>query len=593
MPKISILDATLSNMIAAGEVVERPSSVIKELVENALDAFANQIIIEVQNMGLHTIKVTDNGIGMSKEDAKLAFLRHATSKIKNKNDLSMIKTLGFRGEALPSIASVAKVKLETKTEDSEGYFVVFNGNELITEGTAVINQGTAVTVNDLFYNTPARFKYLKSEIAEKNAIIELFDKLALSYPSVQFILKIDDKEVKRTIGNGHVLTTMETIYGNQVTKNNFTFELEYQKINVKGYLMNPYNSRSRKKDINLFINQRYVKNYALTQAVVDGYHSFMMVNKYPIASIYITIDPSLVDVNVHPQKTEVKLINEQLLKFQIEQKIKETLISKPVELKEIKRDKEEVFSYKKENLFTEKVVEHPQYIKEESTFFFKPKEEVKKEEPFFSKKETLSNHPEVEIQEEAIKRTKLPDFDYIGTFSGTYLMFQNQDGLYLMDQHAAAERIRYEKYYKKLSEPRKEVKQLLLARPVLLPENDLAKIELYEKQLSEYGFLFSNQKIIGLPIWLDEDAIEETLETLLTMLSEDGKIEIIKLRDQLAKDMSCKGAIKANHQLSIHEINEIMKNLKECDNPYTCPHGRPVFIHFTHYEIEKMFKRIV
>ncbi len=584
MPKINIMDAALSNMIAAGEVVERPASVIKELVENSLDADATQIIIEIKNMGLDLIKITDNGTGMSKEDAKLAFLRHATSKISSQYDLNHIKSLGFRGEALPSIASVSKVKLETKTKDQDGYFVMFEGSQLIDEGLAALNQGTIITVTDLFYNTPARFKYLKSEIAEKNAIIEFFDKLALSYPSVQFILKIDDKEMKRTLGNNDVLSVMEIIYGKQVTQNHYEFEFEYQKNKIKGYLINPIHTRSRKKDINLFINNRYVKNYLLTQAVIEGYHSFLMTNKYPIASIYITIDPSLIDVNVHPQKMEIKLVNEQVLKYQIEEKIKETLRAKPLEvtpLLKVEKPAKETYSYSETTI-----------LKEETSFF---------DQPLFEFAPKIEENKPLILQEEKVliekleqqENNKLPHFEYIGTFSGTYLLFQNQDGLYLMDQHAAAERIKYEYYFEKLSHIKTELKQYLIKREIQLPSNDIEKIKTYQNEFLKQGFVFEEDKLKFVPTWVKDEDIEDIIERFLILLEENGSIEIIKIRDDLAKDLSCKSAIKANHQLNRYEISQLLKDLNQTQNPYTCPHGRPVWIQLTHHEIEKLFKRIV
>lgn len=584
MPKINIMDAALSNMIAAGEVVERPASVIKELVENSLDADATQIIIEIKNMGLDLIKITDNGTGMSKEDAKLAFLRHATSKINSQYDLNHIKSLGFRGEALPSIASVSKVKLETKTKDQDGYFVMFEGSQLIDEGLAALNQGTIITVTDLFYNTPARFKYLKSEIAEKNAIIEFFDKLALSYPSVQFILKIDDKEMKRTLGNNDVLSVMEIIYGKQVTQNHYEFEFEYQKNKIKGYLINPIHTRSRKKDINLFINNRYVKNYLLTQAVIEGYHSFLMTNKYPIASIYITIDPSLIDVNVHPQKMEIKLVNEQVLKYQIEEKIKETLRAKPLEvtpLLKVEKPAKETYSYSETTI-----------LKEETSFF---------DQPLFEFAPKIEENKPLILQEEKVliekleqqENNKLPHFEYIGTFSGTYLLFQNQDGLYLMDQHAAAERIKYEYYFEKLSHIKTELKQYLIKREIQLPSNDIEKIKTYQNEFLKQGFVFEEDKLKFVPTWVKDEDIEDIIERFLILLEENGSIEIIKIRDDLAKDLSCKSAIKANHQLNRYEISQLLKDLNQTQNPYTCPHGRPVWIQLTHHEIEKLFKRIV
>lgn len=566
MSKIQVMDMKLANMIAAGEVIERPASVIKELVENALDAQATVIKIEVNQVGLESIIVTDNGTGMDKDDCHQAFLRHATSKLKIKEDLYQIKSLGFRGEALPSIASVAKVKLESRMKNSEGYFVYYVQNECIDQGLSSLNIGTKVTVSELFYNTPARFKYLKSEHAEKQAILDIFDKLALSRPDVYFVLVIDGREIKKTSGNGIVAALIESIYGKGYADGLKTIEKNIGKILIKVYLVSPHFSRSRKKDVHIFVNGRAVRNYALSQAVVEGYASFLMTNRYPIACLYLEIDPSLVDANVHPQKMEVKLSNEQFIAFQLAPLVKQGLEDTPIPiretLKEIKKKATHIPS-----LF-DQVAVLPSEISE-----------LKIEES-----------PSETIQE---SKEKIPEMDYIGTFSGTYLLFQNQSGLFLMDQHAAAERIRYEYYQHQVGKLTQDKYDLLVPRPVAFTMNDWDIVKENYEKFNQIGFTFINDQLITHPIWLRDDEIDIALSSMVDMLSQSQQIDLRKLRDQLAKDISCKGAIKANHQLSQAEIKQIINDLKSCDNPYTCPHGRPVLIKLTHYEIERMFKRIV
>ncbi|MFA5470837.1 MAG: DNA mismatch repair endonuclease MutL [Acholeplasmataceae bacterium] len=558
MAIITKMDQRLANMIAAGEVVDRPSSIVKELTENSIDAHATSITIEIENVGMKKITVTDNGSGMDFSDAHLAFERHATSKIKNEHDLSHIKTLGFRGEALAAIQSVAKVSLKTKMKDQTGIEVIYQGGHFIEDKKTSMNQGTVVTVSDLFYNTPARFKYIKSEQAERYAIIDIFDRLALANPSIRFQLIMDDKLVKETYGNNDFHQLIDQIYGAKITKDMVIFNKTFQNIDMTGYLISPSITRSRKKDISIFVNHRYIRNYKLIQSVVDGYHGFLMTQKYPIALIHLTMDPQLLDVNVHPQKYEVKFINELLIAYQIEHYIKETLEQKthhiPERYQEIKKPEQE--SYQVQHLDFEN-------IEEEKTEF------TNQEAP------------------------KIPDFDYIGIFSGTYLLFQNKEGLYLVDQHAAQERIRYEHYFNKLGNPNTHTRQLLVPYELNLTKEDLEIVKQYEHVFKSYQFIFDQEKIVGLPTWLREEEIEKAIEEMISQLQEHETIDLKILRDHLAKDISCKGSIKANQHISRQEVMKLMSDLRLCKNPYTCPHGRPTIIKLSHYDVERMFKRVV
>jgi len=562
MPIIRQMDNRLANMIAAGEVVDRPASVIKELVENAIDAKANHIRVDVFDMGMTKMVVTDNGCGMDQEDAHLAFNRHATSKIKDEYDLSHIKTLGFRGEALAAISSVSKVTLKTRQENQEGFMVIYEGGHFVSDGIASLNKGTVVEVKDLFFNTPARFKYIKSDLAEKNQIVDIFDRLALAHPDIRFELFMDNKKLKETFGQGDFHQLIDQIYGSRMTKGMLTFEKEVQKIKMKGYLLSPSISRSRKKDISIFVNGRYIKNYALVQSVIDGYHSFMMVGKYPIALIHIEIDPSLLDCNVHPQKYEVKFVNEMVLAYHIEGYVKEALLMSrheiPETLSQIKKyeDKEEIVT--------------PLQMDFQEMFL--------KEDPVFEPKQA----------------PKIPDMSFIGIFSGTYLLFQNDDGLYLVDQHAAAERVRYEHYINVLNQPLKARRMMLFSYELKLKDSDFELMKTHQKDLNDVGFIFNDHfELTEVPTWLREEELDLAMEALVTMIEETNRIEIIKLRDALAKDISCKGAIKANKALSIVEVEHLMKELRLCENPYHCPHGRPTIIKLSHYDVERMFKRVV
>lgn len=559
MSIIKQMNNKLANMIAAGEVINRPASVVKELIENSIDAEATIISIEVMEMGMQAIIVTDNGKGMDSIDAHLAFDRHATSKLIDERDLGHINTLGFRGEALAAIASVSRVTLKTRQANDEGVFVVFHGGKFVSEGVATLNRGTIIEVKDLFYNTPARFKYIKSDLAERHAIVDIFDRLALAHPQISFSLTIDHKIVKETYGSNDVYALIDQIYGSKMTDDMMMFKESVQKIKITGYLLSPQIARSRRKDISIFVNGRYIKNYRLIKAVIDGYHSFMMVGKYPIALIHLVMDPSLLDVNVHPQKFEVKFVNESVLAYYIEKFVKEVLLNNshqiPRAIKTIR--KEEFETYTKEALDFGQVM-----INEE--------------------------------KEGIVKLNKLPELDYVGVFSGTYIVFQNQEGLYLMDQHAAAERIRYEHYYETLANPSKIIKELLFSYQTKLTKQDLEVVAKHLNDFKVHGFKFNDKiEITGVPVWLLDSEIDLALESMVSMLQEKQMIDLAILRDRLAKDISCKGAIKANKALNITEIEAIVKDLRTCLNPYTCPHGRPTIIKLSHYDIERMFKRVV
>jgi DNA mismatch repair protein MutL len=564
MSIIKLMDPKLANMIAAGEVVDRPASVLKELIENSIDAGSTEISVEVTDMGMKQMIVTDNGSGMDFLDAHLAFDRHATSKIKDESDLSHINTLGFRGEALAAIASVSKVTLKTRQENSEGIYVTYHGGHFIGDGSATLNRGTVVEVSDLFYNTPARFKYIKSEVSERFAIIDIFDRLALANPNIRMSLTIDGKITKKTFGNNDFYSLIDAIYGSKMTLGLTEFSETVQKIKITGYLLSPSISRSRKKDISIFVNGRYIRNYQLIQAVIDGYHSFMMVGKYPIALIHLEMDSSLLDVNVHPQKYEVKFVNESILSYHIENFVKNALQKKthpiPENIKVIHKDEIETYT--------------PQ------TMLFEDSHHEDFNTSFIERSLDVSN--------------KIPDMDYIGVFSGTYLLFQNEEGLYLMDQHAAAERIRYEHYFVSLAKPNPAVKNLLITKELSLTKEDKEVIQNHLNEFNSFGFSFNKDlELIALPVWLLDSEIEIAIEQMISMLTDKNKIDLAILRDTLAKDISCKGAIKANKALSLIEVQALLKKLKTCDNPYTCPHGRPTIIKLTHHDVERMFKRVL
>src|SRR5690554_3691136 len=568
MKNIAVMDMALANTIAAGEVVERPASVIKELVENAIDANAKNITVEVYQMGLESIIVTDDGFGMDKSNLHKAFLRHATSKIFKVSDLNDIRSLGFRGEALPSIASVAKIEMISRTENSDAYFIKLEDSKIVDEGIAVSNQGTKIIVKELFYNTPARFKYMKSEYAEKNAITEIFDKLALSHPHISFKLIMDDKVIKATLGQGNIAQLLQAIYGKNITDGMKRLETNIGKIQVDGYLIDPKFVRSRRQDINIFINHRYIKNYVISQSIIEGYQTFLMTNKYPIVLLYLTIDPSLVDVNVHPQKMEAKLANERMFAYQLTPLIKNKLESGFTPIRQTIQDV-------RNDLFKPTIIDIFDLVKTNDA------------DQLPNLNESTFIEPNLEAEE------KLPFLEYIGTLSGTYLLYQNDEGLFLMDQHAAAERIRYEYYEDKVGALKSDYYELLVAKELHITEQDALILHTHRHLLKHIGFEFENASVVKHPTWLRENELDKAVHALVDQLQDNGKIDLKILRNQLAKDIACKGAIKANQQLSLQEIKKLENDLRQCKNPYTCPHGRPVLIKLSNQDIEKMFKRIV
>ena len=560
MSVIKQMDEKLANMIAAGEVVERPASIIKELVENSIDANATTIDIFVLNNGLKEIKIVDNGIGLNEVDAQKAFLRHATSKISTEQDLTRIKTLGFRGEALAAILSVSKVTLKSRQKNSNGHYVKYEDSKLIASGVDSLNEGTEITINDLFYNTPARLKYLKSEFSERAAIIDIFDRLALSHPNIRFSLTIDEKLVKETYGNEDYFSLIRQIYGSNVLRDIKTFDETFSNINLKGYLISPQITRSRRNGITIFVNGRYIKNFPITQAVINGYQQFLMTNRYPIAVLSIEMDPYLLDVNIHPQKLEVKFSNESILKYQIESIIKNTLIDTKHKIAE------------NIEVIDRTILKDEKYIKESLDFEYN--------EEF---RETSNNNLQ-----------KIPEMDYIGNLASTYLMFQNEDGLYLIDQHAAEERVNYEYYISKLNDLEIITNNLLIPEHLNLTKEDLVFINNHIKQFNQLGFIFNSEtKLIGHPNFILNKDLEDSITKMILMIENDEEVTTQKLLNDLAKDISCKASIKANKRLSLQEVNSLISRLRRAKNPYTCPHGRPTIIKLTHYQIERMFRRVV
>ncbi len=558
--KIIKLDDRISNMIAAGEVVTRPSNALKEIIENSIDAEATKIDIDLTGNGLKEILVVDNGIGMNQEDLKKAFFRHATSKIISEYDLAHIASLGFRGEAIPAIASVSKMTIKSKQDNNDGYMVSYFGGKLNSEGFAALNKGTEVIIQDLFYNVPARLKFIKNPQTELSHLTEVVDEFILAYPKVSFRLRHEGKVLRQSFGKDNYNDLFEIVYGKGTNKNMISFNKTVQNVTIEAHLGSPDITRARRNNIYVFLNGRAINNYILTNAVIEGYHTRLMVNRYPIGVVKITVDPVFVDVNVHPQKREVKLSNEYVIASLLRTTIRENFQGYK------KQVIDSLEGYKQMSGF--------EYVVNEFELDF---EEIKQD---------------VYVEE----TKKIPHFDYIGQLSGTYLLFQNDDGLYLIDQHAAAERVKYEHYYKKMGE-KGAVKGLLIPFEIPFRPTDITVIDKYDKDIKDLGFTLikenDNYLLTEMPIWLDDDDAHLFLENVIDSLVKYSTVNLQDLRDNLSKSIACKSAIKANKALREDEVNKLMEDLRETKNPYYCPHGRPVLLFFSLYEIEKMFRRIV
>lgn len=610
MGRIVQLDDRLSNMIAAGEVVERPSSVVKELVENSIDAGSTSITINLVDSGVKEITIIDNGCGMSKEDAMLCFSRHATSKIKNEYDLFRIQTLGFRGEAIPSIASVSTFTLITNN-GTESTKVVYKGGHLEDVSQWKANKGTTIKVEKLFYNVPARLKYLKTLPQELSSITYLVSKFILANPGISFTLTNNGNVIYKTLGNQDMVRVFGELYGLEVAKGMLFSEYEGKGYKIKLAICKSTISRANKLEITTIVNNRYVRSSVINQAVIDGYHTYIAEGRYPISLIDIQIDPLLIDVNVHPTKMQIKISNEEEMATIIESSVRDLLkttqmipaASKPVILENKYYEKTNIFEQSdkvrlEENISSEMIFNSSnskidELLSRATTYVNEKKEE---------KEQLVSNPtPQPETKEEINKEDdskKFPYLEYCGSVHGTYLVFQNDEGMYLMDQHAAAERINYEYYLEVLTNP-SNVSQILLM-PIILEftTSEMVSVEENLNQLLELGFSMDQSGpnsyfVREIPMWLHAEDIEDFVRKVIYNSARDKSFKIEKYRDKLAAEIACKASIKANHRVSREEVETLLEKLKACKNPYTCPHGRPTLIKFTTLEIEKMFKRVI
>lgn len=625
--KVIQLSDELSNKIAAGEVVERPASVVKELVENAIDADSTVIEIDIEEAGLASIRVLDNGEGMENEDCKRAFRRHATSKIKDENDLFRVRTLGFRGEALPSIASVSHLEITTSTGEGAGTKLVLQGGNIISESRSSSRKGTEIIVSNLFFNTPARLKYMKTVHTELGNITDVVNRIALAHPEVSIRLRHHGKNLLQTNGNGDVRHVLAAIYGTAVAKKMLPLHVSSLDFEVKGYIALPEITRASRNYMSSVVNGRYIKNFPLVKAVHEGYHTLLPIGRHPITFIEITMDPILVDVNVHPSKLEVRLSKETELHDLIRDGIKDvfkqqqlipsaqlpkklapaikneqqfiTFDEKPAEKKVAEKSTAPSYSPMK----LSSVVKEPADAEEELPplhFDAPPIDDEEQTLEVSSVSEEQSETYEQEYHEEQPPPTseRVPIMYPIGQMHGTYILAQNENGLYIIDQHAAQERIKYEYFREKVGEVEPEVQDMIVPLTFHYSTNEALIIEQHKQELESVGVFLesfgSNSYIVRChPAWFPKGEEAELIEEIIQQVLDSKNIDIKKLREEAAIMMSCKGSIKANRHLRNDEIKALLDDLRNTSDPFTCPHGRPIIIHHSTYEMEKMFKRVM
>ena len=652
MSQILLMKPELANLIAAGEVIERPASVIKELVENSIDAKAKNIYVGITDAGKGKILVKDDGTGMDRSDAQMCFLRHASSKIKTEFDLNRIHTLGFRGEAIPSIAAVSKVTLTTSTGDGSGTRITSSPDKELIVENAPTRKGTIFEVSNLFFNTPARLKYLKSNQTETSAIIEMMEHLALGFPNVCFTLAIDGKEVMSTSGRNDLLETIQKIYGNDRAKSLYHIKKEDISFSFEGYTSKPEVNFSRRFNMMFFLNNRYIYDYKLNKALEDAYRDYLPPLRYPFTVICLNVDPSLVDVNVHPTKKEVRISMEDEMARSIRNTIIETLQNKkPIysasedektqkdlkiddlfNIEDLKQEEEKkVEEFNSSNLSTNKddaiylqdsipfepsyssrpIVEEPSLKKitpitdiEKSSFESPLKQgeiDTVIREPLNSSPLPTNHVVEKNIDYSNIFKNesysnKLPEMHPIGQVLDTYIICDSNDCFYLIDQHAAAERINFEKTEALFASVKSRIVPLI---PITLDlsfkerqnYDEEHKNRLLALNIVTEPFGDKTIKVTEIPSFLQNMDDEEIIRDMVTSILNDVKIDTVDLLRLNIANIACKKSIKANHHLSLREMETLLEDLAKCKNPANCPHGRPTLIKMTKADIEKIFRR--
>ncbi len=649
MGKIKELQTSLANKIAAGEVVERPGSVVKELLENAIDAQATEINIEVEQSGVASIRVVDNGTGIHIEDLGLVFHRHATSKLDADDDLFHIRTLGFRGEALASISSVSKVTLKTCTDNEEGQEIYVENGEILNQKPAKAKQGTDILVESLFYNTPARLKYIKSLYTELGKITDIVNRMAMSHPGIRISLISDGRTILKTNGSGRTNEVMAEIYGMKVAKDLVHISGETSDYRLEGYVAKPEHSRSNKHYISIFINGRYIKNFLINKAILEGYHTLLMIGRFPICYINIEMDPILVDVNVHPTKLEVRLSKEdqlfELIVEKIREAFKDRILIPQNDMNKLTQKNKVLDKFEQQKIDFEKrkqqrdathstnlnfdlddnqpnetnqsnqtldntfsnpnTTSNDSYSVKESTYdYAKTQRDVLTDMEEQDITDTLA--PSEDVSEASdIKGSissnpsqRIPYMEIVGQVHGTYIIAQNENGMFMIDQHAAQERIKYEYFREKIGDVSNEIQNLLIPLTFHFSKDELMIINQHVEELDKVGvhlepFGGNDYIVDSYPVWFPAAEAEEIIKDMIEYVLEHKKVNVKKIREEAAIMMSCKKSIKANHYLKNNEMADLVNQLRETEDPFTCPHGRPIIINFSNYELERLFKRII
>lgn len=599
MNKIRVMDQHLANMIAAGEVIERPSSVVKELVENALDADSKHIEVYVYEAGRKKIVVNDDGSGMSEEDAVLAFKRHASSKLLSERDLFRIKTMGFRGEALPSISAVSKVSMVTSDGESVGTKVLLDGDETKVE-KASSRKGTRFEIEELFYNTPVRLKFLKTDATENANTLEVMQRLALSRPDVGFDFYIDDRLIFKTTGRNDLLEVISRIYSNDVARKMIPISYENYEFRISGYIGKPELSKSTRYYMITILNNRAVYLPKIQKSIVEAYGDFIFNSRFPFVILKIDVEHTLVDVNVHPAKREVRLSNEDKVTEVIHALIKDTLLeTKPLTQSGLYPDTKKGWLGDSDISPREK---------ESLSLLLDEEVPVKGEEilrPRIDRSEWVLPKIDDSVFEEEIQpvektEPKAPSYGKpflipLCQIHETYIVCQGEDGFYLIDQHAAQERVNYEKLDRQLNS-RISVTDLLVPLIISISPGDMIRLKDRLELLKQVGisaeiFGINTIRVTSVPLFVKENNEEVYIEELIEQVISKEKIDLSELRKKVISTFACKASIKANHRLSVREMQDVIDSLFACANPTCCPHGRPTIVHFSKYDIEKMFKR--
>lgn len=581
---IKVMDDNLINKIAAGEVVEKIANVVKELVENSIDANSNNIKIELLESGVKSIKIIDDGIGMSKEDASLCFSRHATSKIKTENDLYFINTLGFRGEALAAISAVSNVTLDTY-DGNESTLVNVKAGKVTSIKVGSIRKGTIIEVKELFYNAPARLKFLRSLPTELANSVGFIEKIALSHPGISFTLLNDDKIILKTSGSGDLYKTIHEIFGLNTTKNMIKIHNENYDYVIDGYVSNLNISKSTKNNMITLVNGRVVSNTNVNRAIKDAYHRVLADNKYPIVIINIETDPTLVDVNIHPTKQDIKFSKLESLTDLVFTTIRDALNSSDNTFKSYVET--EVKKYE---------INEP-IIVDDNEYSLNPNLVTKEKHIEEIRLDFESNEEEIKYEEEDIKRENRL-LHVVGLALGTFLIAEDEDTMYMFDIHAADERYNYERVVEQMKNKQYYITEMLFPIQLEYNHNEFMTIKNHIDIIKDLGigveeFGKNTFRVTSHPSWLKEGTEEETIRKIFELVSEINKdFDVAKFNDNLAASIACKMSVKANTSISYEEMDRIIKNLFTCKFPYTCPHGRPTHIKYPLYELEKMFKRV-